>query len=353
MVKVVGIDLFCGIGGLTHGLYKAGIDIKAGFDIDETCRISFSQKENGSPEFINRDIKKINSADFKKYFKGYSEKIYKLVAGCAPCQPYSSHQKNKDLNSRSKHKSYGLIKEYLRVVNIIKPEFVIMENVRELSKDPIFINEFINYFNKNNYYIDWKIVDMKNYGAPQRRKRLLFLAVNKRVKNYQLFNISSTSNNSKKTVFDTIGGLTSIKAGEVDKVDFMHQSSKLSDLNIMRIKASKENGTWKDWPKELLPNCYKKDSGKTYTSVYGRMNRYDISPTLTTQFNRYGTGRYGHYEQNRAISLREGALLQTFPINYEFDKKLGATVLARQIGNAVPPIFAEILGKEMLRILNN
>ena len=140
--------------------------------------------------------------------------------------------------------------------------------------------------------------------------------------------------------------------GKRSKEDYWHVCSKLSELNLKRIKKSKEGGTWKDWPNYLLPKCYTKKTGKTFTSIYGRLDRNKPSPTLTTQFNRYGSGRYGHYEQNRALSIREGAILQTFPLEYEFDKKLGITHVARQIGNAVPPIFAEMLGKKIIEKIN-
>lgn len=351
MSKIIGIDLFCGIGGLTQGLVKAGINIKAGFDIDGSCEKSFTQKNNGSPNFIKCDIKKMNKNDFEKYFLDLKDDDYKLVAGCAPCQPYSMYQKNKDHESRTKHSSYGLIIEYLKVVEYIQPDFVIMENVRELKNDQFFKNEFLSYFKDNNYFIDYKIVDMQDYGAPQRRKRLLFLATKMTIPNFTNFTINTDLVIKKKSVFDAIGHLPKINAGDIDKHDPIHQSSKLSDLNLQRIKHSIPGGTWKDWPKQLLLECYKKETGKTFTSVYGRMRADDVAPTLTTQFTRYGTGRYGHYEQDRAISLREGAILQTFPNDYVFDKSIGTTAISRQIGNAVPPIFSEILGKDLVRKL--
>ncbi len=124
----------------------------------------------------------------------------------------------------------------------------------------------------------------------------------------------------------------------------MHKAKRLSDTNIKRIKQSKPNGTWRDWDKKLLPDCYKKDSGQTYTSVYGRMSWNNVSPTITTQFFNYGSGRFGHPTQNRALTLREGALLQTFPENYDFGEIKSMTAIARHIGNAVPPILGEIIG---------
>nr|CAK99384.1 hypothetical c-5 cytosine-specific dna methyltransferase protein [Spiroplasma citri] len=339
--RIVGIDLFCGIGGLTNGLVKSGIEILAGFDIDETCRKSFEQKLNNSPKFIKKDIRELEKNDLLSFFL---QNTYKIIAGCAPCQPYSSHQKLKSFSERMKHDSYGLIEQYLRIVNLIKPEFVIMENVSNLKNDPFFKDNFLNYFMENNYHFDYKDVNIADYGAPQRRKRLLFIAVSKDIPNAENIMIPKKINAKSKNVFDVIGHLPIISDGSSDIKDPLHTSAKLSELNKKRIIASKEGGTWKDWPESLLLDCYKKPSGATYTSVYGRIKRTDVAPTLTTQFTRYGTGRYGHYEQNRALSLREGALLQTFPENYFFDLSLGMTSVARQIGNAVPPILAEKIG---------
>ncbi len=122
--------------------------------------------------------------------------------------------------------------------------------------------------------------------------------------------------------------------------------------NLQRIKQSKPNGTWRDWNRKLLPACYKKESGQTYTSVYGRMGWDGVSPTITTQFHNYGSGRFGHPTQNRALSLREGALLQTFPEDYDFGEVKSMTDIARHIGNAVPPVLGEIIGKTIKKHLN-
>jgi DNA (cytosine-5)-methyltransferase 1 len=111
----------------------------------------------------------------------------------------------------------------------------------------------------------------------------------------------------------------------------------------MASGKSKPKGTWRDWDPELLPNCYKKDSGATYTSVYGRMSWDNVSPTITTQFFNLGSGRFGHPEQNRALSLREGAIIQTFPKTYDFGE-MSLSTLGRHIGNAVPPKLGEVIG---------
>ena len=130
----------------------------------------------------------------------------------------------------------------------------------------------------------------------------------------------------------------------------MHRTRKLSDLNLERIKSSKQGGTWRDWDESLLPNCYKKSSGASYGSVYGRLEWDKPSSTITTQFPGYGNGRFGHPEQDRAISLREGAILQSFPDDYQFweeGKTLSSQKIAVQIGNAVPPKLGEVIGRSI------
>jgi len=136
--KISGVDLFCGIGGLTYGLQQTGsIRINAGIDNDWTCKYAF--ETNNKSKFLNKDIKEVTKEDLLPYFDNDN---YRLIAGCAPCQPYSSHQKNKDLNNRAQHSKYGLIMELLRLVKEIEPEFVTMENVPHLKKDPS-LQEFL------------------------------------------------------------------------------------------------------------------------------------------------------------------------------------------------------------------
>ena len=154
---------------------------------------------------------------------------------------------------------------------------------------------------------------------------------------------------------DYIGGLPKLNAGETDPEDSLHRSSSLSQINIERIQHSVPGGSWNSWPEELKCECHKKDSGKTYASVYGRMSWDQIGPTITTQFYNYGTGRFGHPEQDRALSLREGAILQTFPRSYEFvDPQKGVVIrdVSRQIGNAVPVRLGEVIGRTIINHLN-
>lgn len=332
------IDLFCGVGGLTCGLEKAGLNVVAGYDLDATCEYAYNHNNNA--KFINNDIKDVSGKEIKKILQGYDIKI---LAGCAPCQPFSRHQKDK--YNRKKHKDWKLLYQFARLVEEVKPQIVSMENVPELVKEQVFM-DFINILEEQNYNITYKIVNAADYGIPQRRKRLLLLASSEK----QIKLIEPTHKKAV-TVREVIAGLSQVGAGEPNNTDKLHVASSLSKKNLERIRHSIPGGTWKNWPEELILNCHRKKSGQSYSSVYGRMNWDDVAPTITTQFIGYGTGRFGHPEQDRALTLREGAMLQTFPVDYSFipeGEKVVLKNIARHIGNAVPPRLGEIVGLSII-----
>lgn len=340
-MRIAAIDLFCGIGGLTYGLSKSGIDVLAGIDFDESCKFAYEQNNNGV--FIHKNIREIKGEEVNELFGNTDIKI---LVGCAPCQPFSTHRKDK--KNRSSHKDWGLLYDFLRLVKFTSPQIVSMENVPELKNEKVFA-DFVDNLKAQGYRINFKIHDASDYGVAQRRKRLLLLAS-------KFGDIDFVKSEEKKlTVRDVIYKVDKIKAGVYDnQKDHLHISPMLTHINKQRIKQSKPGGSWHDWDEKLLPNCYKKASGQSYKSVYGRMSWDDVAPTLTTQFINYGTGRFGHPEQDRAISLREGALLQSFPPKYEFidkNEKICMRKIARHIGNAVPPKLGEHIGKSILKHL--
>jgi len=342
-MKIGAVDLFCGIGGLTYGLQKTGIEVAAGIDLDNDCEYAFTS--NNKSIFINKNVEDVTGNDLNTLWEPYDVRI---LVGCAPCQPFSSHQKDK--KNRSRHKDWRLLYEFSRLVIETKPDIISMENVPELIKEEVFL-DFVKTLKSEKYYVNYQIVNVADYGVPQRRKRLILLASNR--KNIELV---EKTHHKFITVKDAISHLSKIKAGESDKIDPIHVSCILSESNLERIKCSKPGGTWKDWPERLILNCHKKETGKSYSSVYGRMKWNDVAPTITTQFITYGTGRFGHPVQNRALSLREGALLQSFPENYSFisdDEKIILRVIARHIGNAVPPRLGEIIGLSIINHLND
>lgn len=334
------VDLFCGVGGLTCGLRKAGLDVVAGYDLDATCEYSYSF--NNHSLFINKNIEDVSGKEIRRLLRGYEIKI---LAGCAPCQPFSRHQKDK--KDRSKHKDWKLLYQFARLVEEVNPHIVSMENVPELEKEKVF-QDFVDTLKRQKYKVTYKVVNAADYGVPQRRKRLLLLAS----KGKEIDFIEPTHQKYPVTVRDAIGSLPPIKAGENNVNDRLHITSRLSDKNIQRIRHSIPGGSWRDWPEELLLQCHKREKGQTYTSVYGRMRWDDVAPTITTQFTGYGTGRFGHPDQDRALTLREGAIIQTFPKDYAFlrpNEKLIIKDVSRQIGNAVPPRLGEIIGLSIIQ----
>ncbi len=333
------VDLFCGVGGLTCGLKKAGLDVVAGFDLDKTCEYTYSH--NNQIDFHCRNIQEVSPEEINAC---YTPETTKILVGCAPCQPFSTMSYKRFKNSpRELDEKYDLLSEFGRLIKDVQPVIVSMENVPEIRNANVF-KEFVSLLEKEGYYTDGgKVVYCPDYGIPQNRHRFVLLAS----KLGEIHLLKSTHNRKTVTVRTFIENLPEVEAGEVCPTDPMHRTASLSEKNLKRIRCSKPGGTWKDWPEELRCECHKKESGQTYTSVYGRMRWDAIGPTMTTQFFCYGTGRYGHPEQDRALTLREGALLQTFPQGYNFinpEVKVSIRDIARHIGNAVPVRLGEVIG---------
>lgn len=340
-LAVGAVDLFCGIGGLTYGLRASGIKVVAGYDLDDSCRYAY-EANNDEATFVCKNVSEVTGREIKERLEGFDVKI---LAGCAPCQPFSTHRKDK--KHRERHKDWGLLAHFGRLVEEVMPDYVSMENVPELTKESIFA-DFVATLRRLEYTVAYGVVNAEEYGVPQHRRRLLLLA--SKEGNISLID-PTNGEKGVVTVRDAIGGLPAVEAGGSCGGDLLQTASSLSEINIRRIRASVPNGTWRDWPEELWLECHKKDSGQTYPSVYGRMAWDETSPTITTQFYMYGTGRFGHPEQDRALTLREGAILQSFPADYEFvrpGEKLSRKAIARHIGNAVPPKLGEAVGKSIV-----
>lgn len=340
--QIEAIDLFCGVGGLSYGLKKSGIKIKAGLDNDGSCRHAY--EKNTKATFIEADI---SSYDLTKLKKFYSKGSTKVLVGCAPCQPFSSHtHKNK---GKEADKRWNLIEYFTKAVEELQPDIISMENVRGLIKTKMF-DQFLDQLDQLEYKVTYEVVFCPDYGIPQNRYRLVLIGSHG--SSIPIPKKTHTKDRYK-TVRDTIDRLSPLPSGGTYLDDPIHRAEKLYPINIQRIKQSKPGGTWKDWNKKLLPNCYKKESGQSYRSVYGRMQWDQPSPTITTQFFNYGTGRFGHPEQDRAISIREGALLQTFPMKYDFGKMTALHRMGRHIGNAVPPRLGQVIGRSIVNHIKN
>ncbi|HED4436866.1 TPA: DNA cytosine methyltransferase [Pasteurella multocida] len=328
------IDLFCGAGGLTAGLQKAGIKVKAGYDIEEACRYAF--EFNNKSEFINKDVSLIDNAEIANK---YSHGVIRLLAGCAPCQPFSKYNQGKDVEI---DKKWSLLYAFARLIEGNLPELVTMENVPEVVKHQVY-HDFVRRLESLGYHIWSDAVFCADYGVPQCRRRHVLLA--SRLGPIEL--IPPTHKNNWVSIREVIEHLPPIESGEQHPLDPLHRAVSLNAINLKRIRASRQGGTWRDWPEELRLACHKKNTGANYVGIYGRMSWDEPSPTMTTQCYGYGNGRFGHPEQDRAISLREAAIFQSFPDDYQFHPssiKLQTKELGKMIGNAVPVRLGEVIG---------
>lgn len=339
------IDLFCGIGGLTKGLELAGLNVLAGIDLDESCQ--FAYETNNHARFIAGDVNTINPNDLIAL---YPNNDLRILVGCAPCQPFSKYTQRYRKEGHKDDK-WRLLYAFSDLIDQVHPSVVSMENVPELVKEKVF-DDFVNHLTDSGYHCSWSIVYCPDYGVPQRRKRLVLLAS-------LLGDIALIpplyDKENYRTVKEAIGHLPPLKDGECDCNDVIHCSTKMSEINLKRIRNSVPGGTWRDWNEDLQLPCHKKKTGKSYSAVYGRMSWDEPSPTITTQFYGYGNGRFGHPEQHRALSYREGALLQSFPADYRFVEEgvpFNRRELGIHIGNAVPVELGRAIGMSIQNHLN-
>lgn len=334
------VDLFCGIGGLSHGFHKEQFKVVAGIDSDSSCKYAY--EKNNSSIFINKKIENISSKELKEL---YPEDSIKILIGCAPCQPFSNYTR-----AYEKDAKWNLIYQFGRLIKEVQPDIISMENVSQLTKQKVF-SDFIDLLKEENYFIDYKIVNCLDYGIPQTRKRLVLLA--SKLGKISLIPRTHLPKNYT-TVKKAFGKLEPLSDGEFSKKDRLHASRKLTPINKTRILNTPYGGSWEDWPEHLKLDCHKKDSGKTYKNVYGRMKWEEPAPTMTTLCTGLGNGRFGHPVQNRAISLREAALIQTFPKYYKIvdpKKPFSFSNYGRHIGNAVPVKLGRVIAKSIKKHL--
>ena len=340
------VDVFCGIGGLTHGLVLEDFKVYAGVDFDPTCRFAF--EKNNKAKFLHKDITELSANEIKKYFPKGKKKI---LVGCAPCQPFSlyNHKTAKDSKKRNADTKWRLLYSFADLIEKVNPDIVSMENVPQLlkfNKGKVF-KDFVSRLKINGYKVSWQVVNAQDYGVPQRRRRLILLG--SKLGEINLIDRTIKDKNFK-TVKDAIGHLPTVEDGVAHSADPLHRARKLTALNKKRIQAMRPGGFWREWDKSLWLKCHKKKKGKDFNSVYGRMTWDDVAPTMTTYCIGINNGRFGHPEQDRAITLREAALLQSFPENYQFinpKTTFNSQNIAKHIGNAVPVGLGVVIGKSI------
>lgn len=334
------VDLFCGVGGMTYGFIAEGFRVVAGIDLDASCKYAY--EKNNRAKFVERDVSTMKADELLRLFGSVDRKI---LIGCAPCQPFSAYSQLKDRDEKWK-----LLHSFSRLVSETKPEVVSMENVQRLVNHRVF-TDFIHDLKTMGYHVSAGVADGRDYGVPQSRRRLVLLA--SLLGPIEMLPPTHRPS-SYRTVADVIQKLPPLRAGGVDATDPLHQCRNVTEINLRRLRNTSPGGGWSEWPLDLRLECHKAKSGKTFRSVYGRMRWDEPAPTITTQFVGIGNGRFGHPEQDRAISLREAALLQTFPRTYEFvepDGQICQAIIARHIGNAVPPRLGRIIGRSIRKHL--
>lgn len=329
------IDLFCGAGGLSHGFYQEGFSIAAGVDFDEACRFAF--EENNNAKFLRRDVAELGAVEIANLFHPGKRRV---LVGCAPCQPFSTYnQKNDD-------PKWQLLGRFAELIDKVRPDVVSMENVPRLLafKGGGIFQRFVSMLEAAGYYVSFDVLYGPDFGLAQTRSRLVLLA-----SRLGPIDLPEPSHSARyRTVREEIGTLPPLGHGECDPTDPLHRASRLAPINVRRIESSKPGGTWRDWDEELVAYCHTREAGRGYSSVYGRMSWDEPSPTITTQFFGFGNGRFGHPDQQRALSLREGAMLQGFPRNYAFvapNQPIPFKAVGRLIGNAVPVKLAGAIAR--------
>lgn len=331
-------DFFSGCGGTSQGMREAGLRVRFGIDLDidatRTYRANFPRAG-----FIQRDIRSLKVKDLAPYVtEGNARPM--LFGACAPCQPFSKQRHDRRRNDRRE----GLLGEFHRFVKSYLPEYVFVENVPGLqsiddTRGPFA--ELLKLLTKLGYWHSHEIIHACHYGVPQRRRRLVLIASRLGPISFPEPTHGPAKERALPTVWEAIGHLPPIKAGQSHPEVPNHQAANLSDLNLKRIKATKSGSPRTGWPRELMLDCHESHTG--HTDVYGRMVKDLPSAALTTRCISLSNGRFGHPVQHRAISVREAACLQTFPMDFEFFG--GLTSMSRQVGNAVPVEVARLFGK--------
>jgi len=254
--KIKVVDIFCGVGGLTHGFQQAGLEATAGIDSDQTCKYAYERNNNS--KFIHIDIRELKLIDILDLF---DDSNIKVLAGCAPCQPFSSHTQKYKLGNKD-HR-WNLLNYFKGIVLQILPDIITVENVPRLSKESIF-SEFVATLDNQGYKIWWDNIRCYKYGIPQSQIRLVLLAS----KLGEITLIPATHKlNQYVKVGNIIANLPHISAGEVSENDYLHRAAGLTELNLKRIRQSIPGGSWKDWEKELRLPCHERKSGHSYDTT--------------------------------------------------------------------------------------
>ncbi len=378
MTRDVAVDFFCGAGGMTNGLIRAGFHVLAGVDNEPLCRETYLQNRNqdGSrPEFLRHDI----HVRSRIYPEGEQHLIaerldgllraHKRVSGvralrlifaiCAPCQPFTNITQIK-LSDGRKFKRDNDANLLLTTVHLIKryrPLAIVCENVEGIDRgEKAVLEKFRRRLARIGYGFDAKVVNAADFGVPQNRRRTIVIAFDQSRGDFE-FEVLQADPRLKRrvSVAEAIGHLPPLAAGEIHPTLPNHRARALSALNLKRIACAPpgaSNAYLRDTPYgDLSLGCHQrlnKRTGKwSFSDTYTRMRGDDVAPTITTKCMAISNGRFGHFDiaQNRAVSQHEAALLQTFPKRFRFIPESNIEFTSVLIGNAVPPKLATFFGR--------
>lgn len=334
------VDFFCGGGGMSFGMHKAGISVLAGIDYEASCKETY-EKNIKKAKFIHADVFELKEEDLQEQLNLEKNDDGLILIGCSPCQFWSIINTDKKKSEKSK----SLLVEFERFVKYFNPGYVVVENVPGVlrRKEESGLAAFIDWLEKNKYSVHFEVHNTSDYGVPQNRKRFTLVAT--RLSEHKIFPKKS---NRKKTVADVLGtenGFPKISAGYKDNSEFLHTVPNVAPITLSRIQKVTKNGgnrlSFANDPELQLACFVGKDN--SFKDTFGRLWWHKPSPTITTKFFSVSNGRFVHPDEDRALSLREGATLQSFPKSYKFYGSSHAAI-ARQIGNAVPPEYARRIG---------
>jgi len=332
---------------MSYGLQLAGIRVLGGVDSDEACQQTYEANVRGAA-FVRAGVETLGPSSLARRVGISVDDDALLFVGCTPCQFWSKIRTAKD----KAVKTAFLLKSFARFVRHFRPGFVVVENVPGLlvNKSQSPLPSFVSVLQRCGYACAEGVVNANRYGVPQNRMRYVLLA-SRLVSTIELPPGDTDHGPVVRSVIGAEHGFKRLSAGQQDPDDNLHVAARLSDRNLMRIRITPHSGgtrlSWSDNPLLQIPAYEGRD--QVFRDVYGRMWWDRPAPTITTRFNSLSNGRFGHPDEDRAISLREGAALQTFPRTFVFQGPDQATI-ARQIGNAVPPELARRIGEHVRRV---
>ncbi len=340
-MQIYAAEVMCGIGGATRGFLDADVQVIRGVDIDESCQKTY-QENNKPAKFLKKDIQYLSSEELLAGIDLKENDKFILIA-CAPCQPFSRAGAKKPKDSKT------IISAISRLIHDIRPDFVFAENAPGIQKIyPDIYEEFLKPYDELKYKYRCGVINLKDYGVPQNRLRYLFIAS----RDYEIDLPTKTHGEGLLhyvTVKDTIKKYPLLRPGKENKAFHNHVCYNISEITLERLRYTpKDGGSRSAWPSNLVLKCHQGNTG--HSDVYGRMRWDSVGPTLTCRCINVSNGRFAHPTQNRGISVREAAALQTFRDNFIlYEPK---SIAAKHIGNAVPPIVASLFAKKILEIIS-